>query len=212
MATVADWYFDVLSPYVYLQLTDLARISPDMVIVPKPILLGVLFNHWGGKAPAEIPAKRLHVYRQCVWLARERKIPFLMPPQHPFNPLGVSRLLCALGPTLEQARVASEFVFAQGRDLSKPEELQRLGEALGVEASQVQVLSSSPEAKSKLRANTDEAIARRVWGVPTFFVREQVFWGADSLPMLLEFLRNPGLFDTPEMQGLPELPVGVVRA
>jgi DSBA-like thioredoxin domain len=65
--------------------------------------------------------------------------------------------------------------------------------------------------KLRLRANTDEALALGVWGVPSFVVRGQLFWGTDSLPMMPDFLRHPQLFDMPEMQRLDELPsAGVV--
>jgi 2-hydroxychromene-2-carboxylate isomerase len=131
MTREATLYFDPISPYVYLLLADLERLRPDIAIRPVPILLAALLKHSGTKGPAEIPAKRLHTYRQCVWLARERNIPFRMPPQHPFNPLAVLRLLCALGPTLEQARIASRFVFAEGKDPSAPEGLAELGARLG---------------------------------------------------------------------------------
>jgi len=209
MTTPAIWYFDVISPYVYLQLADLHRLPPDVVVTPKPVLLAGLLGHWGNKGPAEIPPKRAHTYRQCVWLARERNLPFRVPPRHPFNPLGALRLLCALGPTLEQARIASSFVFEHGQDPSTPEGLLDLGRALGIDAPET--LASSEAIKAKLRANTDEAIGRGVWGVPTFVVRDQLFWGADSFSMLLGFLAEPGLFETPEMRRIDTLPTGATR-
>src|SRR5581483_5373167 len=128
----ATWYFDVISPYVYLQLSDLDRLPAATVVHPVPVLFGALLKHSGTKGPAEVPAKRLHTYRQCAWLAKARNRPFRMPPQHPFNPLGALRLLCSLGPTLDQARIASRFVFEQGKDPSTPEGLKQLGDELGI--------------------------------------------------------------------------------
>ena len=52
-------------------------------------------------------------------------------------------------------------------------------------------LAGSDTAKATLRANTDEAIGRTVWGVPTFAVDDELFWGADSFPMLLAYLADP---------------------
>src|SRR5882724_11414975 len=114
--TPATWYFDVISPYVYLQIADPQRLPPNLAITPKPVLFAGLLNHWGQKGPAEIAGKRLHTYRQCAWIAGSRGVPFRMPPAHPFNPLSALRLLCALGPTLDQARIATAFVFGQGCD------------------------------------------------------------------------------------------------
>ena len=203
------WYFDVISPYAYLQTADLDRLPPGTEVVARPVLFAGLLNHWGQKGPAEIPAKRLHTYRQCAWMAGERGLPFRMPPAHPFNPLGALRVLCALGPTVEQARIGLGFVFGQGLDPSTPEGLDALGEALGVR--DAAALAGSDAAKATLRANTDAAIAQTVWGVPTFAVDGELFWGADSFPMLLDFLENPSLFDSDEMRRHAVMPMGAVR-
>jgi 2-hydroxychromene-2-carboxylate isomerase len=202
-------YFDPISPYLYLLLSDLDRLPPEIALLPVPILLAALLTHAGTKGPAEIPAKRVHTYRQCLWLARQRKIPFRMPARHPFNPLGALRLLCALGPTLEQVKVASAFVFGEGKDPSTPEGLAELGGRLGVD--DAAALASTPAAKDRLRANTEEAMAHGVWGVPTLSIGGELFWGADSFPMALEFIRDPELFETAEMKRIATLPVGASR-
>jgi 2-hydroxychromene-2-carboxylate isomerase len=205
----ATWYFDPISPYVYLQLPDLDRLPTDVAVRPVPVLLAALLTHSGTKGPAEIPAKRLHTYRQCAWLARARNLPFRMPPQHPFNPLPVLRLLCSLGPTLAQARIASRFVFERGGDPSTPAGLEELGAELGV--SDPVTAATAPVAKDHLRANTAEAVSRGIWGVPTFEVGGELFWGADSFPMMLDYLQHPDLFGTPDMKQLETLPIGAAR-
>lgn len=209
MPAEVTWYFDPISPYVYLQLPDLDRLPPGIHVRPVPVLLAGLLKHWGTKGPAELPAKRLHTYRQCAWLAQSRKLAFQMPPRHPFNPLGALRLLCALGPTVEQARIASRFVFERGGDPSTPEGMRELGKELGV--TEPEALASDPSIKDRLRHNTDEALAHGVWGVPTFLVGEELFWGADSFPMMLDYLRDPGIFETFEMKRIVALPVGASR-
>jgi 2-hydroxychromene-2-carboxylate isomerase len=209
MPTEATLYFDPISPYLYLLLSDLDHLPSDVSIRPVPILLAALLSHSGTKGPAEIPAKRIHTYRQCAWLARARNIAFCMPPRHPFNPLGALRLLCALGPSLEQTRIVSRFVFGEGQDPSTPEGLEELGRRLGIE--EPATLAEAPASKDRLRANTEEALTRGVWGVPTLSIGGELFWGADSLPMALDFLQDPGLFQTPEMKRIAALPVGASR-
>ena len=142
-------------------------------------------------------------------MAGARGLPFRMPPAHPFNPLNALRVLCALGPTVEQARIGLGFVFGEGRDPSTPEGLDALGRAL--EVRDAASMAGNDAAKATLRANTDAAIAQTVWGVPTFAVDGELFWGADSFPMLLDFLGNPGLFDSVEMRRHATMPMGAVR-
>ena len=142
-------------------------------------------------------------------MAGQRGLPFRMPPAHPFNPLNGLRILCALRPTVEQARIGLGFVFGQGRDPSTPEGLAALGRELGV--NDAAALVADDGAKAKLRANTDAAIARTVWGVPTFAVDGELFWGADSFPMLLDYLADPALFDSDEMRRHAVMPMGAVR-
>jgi len=208
MPVLVQWYFDVVSPYAYLQTADMDRLPSTVEVVPKPVLLGALLKTAGIKAPAEVPAKRLHLYRQCMWFAQQRNIPFCMPSRHPFKSLAALRLLCSLGPTIEQAHLACKFVFGQGNDPSTPEGLMKLAEALGIHATEATVSTASN--KAKLRANTEEAMALGAWGVPTFVVNGELFWGTDSFPMMLEFLNNSQLFETPEMKRVDNLPSGFV--
>ena len=80
---------------------------------------------------------------------------------------------------------------------------------LGV--SDPETAATAASAKDHLRANTAEALSRGVWGVPTFDVGGELFWGADSLPMMLDYLQHPDLFGTPDMKRLETLPIGAVR-
>ncbi len=68
-----------------------------------------------------------------------------------------------------------------------------------------------PVVKQALRRTTEEAIARGVFGVPTFWVDGELFWGFDATGMLLDYLNDPSLFQDPEMQRISNLPVGVQR-
>src|SRR5262245_9824489 len=108
-------YFDVISPYAYLHFKRLSEI-PGLDIEYVPVLFAGLLKAWGTKGPAELPAKRTHTYRQCVWLAQEMGIEFTMPPRHPFNPLSALRLLIARGSRREDIAKVMDFIWAEGRD------------------------------------------------------------------------------------------------
>jgi len=172
-------------------------------------LFAGLLKHWEQRGPAEIPPKRVYTYRHVTWLGRHLGIPFKAPPAHPFNPLPALRLLITSGPSREHVETAFDMVWGEGRDLMDPRNLAELGKRLGVK--DVPAAMADETVKAKLKANTGAAIARGVFGVPTFLVGGTLFWGQDSLEMMLDYLQDPCLFDTPEMRRVHSLPVGMAR-
>lgn len=209
MEMKAVWYFDLISPYSYLHLKQFGRLPAGVEIEYVPVLFAGLLKHWEHKGPAEIPAKRIYMYRHLNWLGQHLGIPFKMPPAHPFNPLPALRLLIASGPTREHVESAFDMIWKEGRDVAAPEVLAELGKRLGVK--DVQAAMADDGVKAKLKANTDGAIAKGVFGVPTFLMGEVMFWGQDSLEMMLDYLKDPGLFDTAEMRRVRDLPAAVMR-
>jgi len=91
-----DWYYDVISPYAYLQVHDLGALAERCEISLKPVLFAGLLNHWGQLGPAEIIPKRLFTFRHVKWLAEQRGLSVKMPGAHPFNPLKLLRLACRI--------------------------------------------------------------------------------------------------------------------
>ncbi len=209
MARHADWYFDVISPYAYLQFATFDRLPDDLQVQIKPVLFAGLLGAWDNMGPAEIPAKRRQTYRYCHWLAGKRGIPFKAPPRHPFNPLAVLRLAVALDS--ESAAVGAIFhhIWGAGNDGQDPESLAALAATLGVDDWQTRV--NDPVIKRQLRANTDEAVARGVFGVPTFAIDGEIFWGDDVTDMMLDYLDDPDSFRHGEWGRLGDLPVAAQR-
>lgn len=205
----ADWYFDFVSPYAYLQLMQFKRLPDSLAIRYRPILFAGLLKHWGQIGPAEIPAKRRQTYRQCQWLAERAGIPFKFPSVHPFNPLRALRLCIALGTEPAIIGAIFEFIFAEGRDIQSDDNWKLLAERLEVEDSDA--LVSQQAVKDALRDNTEEAIRLGIFGVPTFAIGGELFWGVDMTDLLLEYLADPQLFSRDEMARLDRLPMGVKR-
>lgn len=201
------WYFDFVSPFAYLQFAVRPELFQRPDVTLKPVLFAGLLEHWGQKGPAEIEPKRLHTYRLCQWQADRRGVPMRFPPAHPFNPLQALRLAIAFGATYETVKTIFDFIWAQGR--SPNDEWRALCDTLGVPGAEV--LAASDAVKNTLRENGAEAIAAGVFGVPTFAVAGELFWGIDATAMLHDFLGNPGLFETDEMRRLRGLPVGATR-
>ncbi|MBV1687406.1 2-hydroxychromene-2-carboxylate isomerase [Novosphingobium sp. G106] len=205
----ADWYFDVVSPFAYLQWKSRARLDGRLRLRPVPIVLGALLTHWGQKGPAEIAPKRLHTYRACQWRATELGVPFRFPPAHPFNPIAALRLIVALDNREDAVDAVFDAAFRDGRDVAAIEVLEEIGRGLRV--SDVAGLIGTAEVKQRLRENTETAQARGVFGVPTVALRGELFWGEDATGMLLGFLANPELFQSSEMKALEAIPVGAQR-
>ncbi len=205
----ADWYFDVVSPYAYLQFATFDRLPSDVQVQIKPVLFAGLLGAWDNMGPAEIPAKRRQTYRYCHWLAAKRGIPFKTPPRHPFNPLAVLRLAVALGAEPKVVGTIFRHIWGAGHDGQDPESLAALAAALGVGDFEARV--SDPAVKRQLRANTDEAIARGVFGVPSFAIGEEIFWGEDATGMMLDFLADPELFRRGDLGRLRDLPAAAQR-
>jgi len=208
------WYFDFVSPYAYLQFAAHPELFRREDVVLKPVVFAGLLAHWGHKGPAELPTKRLHTYRQVLWLAAKLGVEMRFPPGHPFNPLHVLRLAVALGAREAPVRTIFEFIWREGRDPNV--EMKTLAARLGIP--DPAAASGDPDVKAKLRTNGEEAIGAGVFGVPTFAVAAAkpggvplLFWGCDSTPMLRDYLADPRLFESDTMRALERLPFAAAR-
>ncbi len=209
MTRHADWYFDFVSPFAYLQFETFEGLPGDLAISLKPVLFAGLLGYWENKGPAEIPAKRRHLYRYCHWLAGKRGIAYKTPQRHPFNPLAVLRLAIALGSEAATVGAIFRHIWAEGNDGQDPESLTALAAGLGVE--DLAARTADPAVKQQLRANTDEAIERGVFGVPSFAIGEEIFWGEDSTEMMVDYLADPELFQRGGFERLDNLPAAAQR-
>lgn len=191
-----DCYLDFISPYAYLAFEQLPHALEGLSydVVYRPVLFAGLLRHHGQLGPAEIPGKRDWTYRQVAWLARTQQIPLQMPAAHPFNPLGLLRLAlaCARPDTLN--RYVCETIFRHvWRSGLAADDAARLAELTTRLAPARD--PGADEVRQALRDATDQALARGVFGVPTFMVDERLFWGLDALPMLRAHLAGDAALD-----------------
>lgn len=196
------WYFDLISPYAYLALPRVLALGRPVTL--QPIVFGAVLSHWGQLGPAEIAPKRVQTYRQTQFQAEQAGMSFRFPPRHPFRSLEALRLLTALHGDADAVRAAFTFIWGEGRD--PDEEAAALRDRLPP-VTEAALLA----AKGELRAATDAAIAAGVFGVPTLAIGEELFWGADAMPMAEAFLADPALFQRGEMARLATLPTGIER-
>lgn len=206
---VADWYFDFISPFSYLQSERLATLAPAIRIRYRPVLFAGLLQAFGHKGPAEIASKRVFTYRFVVWQAGKLGIPVKFPHEHPFNPLPLLRLAIACDCAPAAVHRIFRFVWRDGRLPDLPIEWAELAHDLGVPDAQARI--GDPEVKDALRRNTDEAIARGVFGVPTLAIGDALFWGLDATEMARDYVAAGSRFSDPEYERVATLPTGAVR-
>lgn len=204
-----DWYFDFISPFAYLARHRLAEIEQRAALRYQPVLFAGLLGYWQHKGPAEIESKRTFSYRHVQWLADKQGIPFRMPGAHPFNPLAYLRLSIALDNAPAVVHAIFDFLWQRGLDPGDPATFASLCAELGVTDGVARV--SQDAVKARLKDDTQRAIERNIFGVPTFAVDGELFWGFDAIDFLLDYLDDPQLLRSESMRRVSQLPIGVSR-
>ncbi|MDE2053302.1 MAG: 2-hydroxychromene-2-carboxylate isomerase [Xanthomonadaceae bacterium] len=185
MTATIEFYFDPVSPYAWLAAEQLDRlIEAGGKVVCRPILLAALLSANATKGPAEVPAKRAYVFHDVMCQAKRLGLPFRGPPSHPFNPLAALRVLHVVeneAQRLKLARCLLAAVWCQGADVSDACALHGVLANGGFDADAILAAATTDEVKLRLRNATLEAIDAGIFGVPTFRLRGELFWGADRV-------------------------------
>jgi len=195
MSKQVEFFYDVGSPYAYLAYHQLPKIAArrNARIVWRPMLLGGVFQATGNRSPVELPAKARYSFIDLQRWARHFDVPMTMNPHFPLNTLQLMRGAVAYqlrGEAEFQRYIAAIFgaMFERPRNLGQAEEVAAVLRENGFDPEQFQSLISDPAVKDQLKRNTEEAVARGVFGAPTFFVGEQMFWGQDRLDFVEQAL------------------------
>ena len=190
-----EYFFDVGSPTAYLAWTQLPKIAAETgaTIAWRPMLLGGVFKATGNASPVTVPAKGRWMNDDIARWARRYGVPLAFNPHFPINTLTLMR-----GATGLQMRRPAELpryldvveraMWEASKDLGDPAVLAATLAAAGFDADEFAALVADPEVKAKLIATTEEAVARGVFGAPTFFVGDAMFFGQDRLDFVREAL------------------------
>lgn len=183
-----EFYFDLGSPYSYLGFYQLQKIAADKQaqIIWKPMLLGGVFKATGNSSPMAVPAKAKYSMQDLARWSKYWDIPVQMNPYFPINTLMLMRLVTAIQryqPEKFIVVVTGLFnaMFGQPRSLNDPQEFIQVATELGLDREQVQSWLNDENVKTQLKAVTQDAIERGVFGAPTCFVNDEMFWGVDHL-------------------------------
>jgi 2-hydroxychromene-2-carboxylate isomerase len=188
-----EFLFDFGSPTTYLAHTQLPRIAAETGtrVQYVPMLLGGVFKATGNQSPVLIPAKGRWMGHDIGRFARRYRVPFTFNPHFPINTLTLMRGAVGLQmrqPDRFMAYVDAVFhaMWVEPLNLGDPAVLASTLQATGFDTGAFLALVGDPEIKARLIANTEAAVARGVFGAPTMFVGDQMFFGQDRLDFVRE--------------------------
>jgi 2-hydroxychromene-2-carboxylate isomerase len=196
MTRAVEFFFDVGSPASYLAWTQLPGIvqPTGSEIEYRPMLLGGVFQATGNRSPMEVPAKGQYLMDDLQRFARRYGVPFRHNPHFPINTLALMRMV--LGLQLREPQRMVPFVDAvfraiwvDARDMNDPAVVTEVLRQAGFDPEKMLALAGDPAVKDDLKVATQEAVARGVFGAPTFFVGGEMFWGQDRLDFVKEALQ-----------------------
>lgn len=183
-----EFYFDLGSPFSYLAFYKLQEITKkyNAVIDYTPILLGGIFKSTGNKSPIEVPAKGIYSMQDLSRWSDYYQIPMQMNPYFPMNTLTLMRILTGVKIYHDEyfeviLTKLFDAIFRKPLNLTDSEVLINLFQGDAIDGQQLLDLSQDPVVKQKLIDETNNAVQRGVFGAPTFFVRENMYWGQDRL-------------------------------
>ena len=192
-----EFYFDLGSPYSYLAYYRLLQIAEqqEIQIVYKPILLGGVFKATGNRSPIEIPVKGAYSILDMQRWAEYYQIPMQMNPHFPMNTLTLMRILTGVQllhlEKFEQVlKLLFDAMFGTPQNLNEPTVLAEVLKPSGFSVEDIMSMVQSEVVKQKLITETEQAILRGIFGAPTFFVGDEMYWGQDRLHFVEQALNK----------------------
>ena len=192
-----EFYFDLGSPYSYLAYYRLLQIAEqqEIQIVYKPILLGGVFKATGNRSPIEIPVKGVYSILDMQRWAEYYQIPMQMNPHFPMNTLTLMRILTGIQllhlEKFEQVlKLLFDAMFGTPQNLNEPTVLAEVLKPSGFSVEDIMSMVQSDVVKQKLITEIEQAIQRGIFGAPTFFVGDEMYWGQDRLHFVEQALNK----------------------
>ena len=193
MAQQVEFFFDYGSPFSYLADTQLAALErrTGASVVYRPMLLGAVLNETGNASPITVPAKGRYMGVELHRWARRYGVPVAA---NKFFPITTTRLMRG-AVAAQHAECFAEYhraiypaFWVDRANLGEPEVIREVLDKAGLNADLILARTEESDVKEQLRPNTEEAVRRGVFGAPTFFVGEEMFWGNDRLIFVEEAL------------------------
>tara|TARA_B110001452_G_scaffold226109_1_gene200371 strand:+ start:11 stop:586 length:576 start_codon:yes stop_codon:yes gene_type:complete len=187
MTKSIEFYFDFISPYSYLAYQKIKRIK-EINFKFMPILVGGLHNLQGVTAPAFIKPKLKHMISDCELIAKKNKSDFTWNSKFPINSLNIMRGYLFISDDVKHVylNIMLEAYWKNNLDTSDEETLKTLLEKCKIDSNNFFEGIKNPKIKGELKAVTQDAHDKEIFGVPTFVVNNKIFWGQDRLEFALD--------------------------
>lgn len=195
MSQSFEFYFDFGSPAAYLAYTQLPQLVQDTGadVVWRPMLLGGVFVATGNASPASVPAKGKYIFRDFSRFAQRYGVPLNTNPFFPINTITLMRIAVGLqlrhDPRfLDYCTAMFNAIWVDAQNMNDPTTVAIVLQTNGFDAAALLALASEPAVKDALKAATEAAVQRGVFGAPTFFVADQMYWGQDRIDFVRDAL------------------------
>ncbi|MBL8709191.1 MAG: 2-hydroxychromene-2-carboxylate isomerase [Rhodospirillaceae bacterium] len=193
------FYFDFSSPYGYIAAhrIEALGVATGRRVDWHPILLGVVFKETGQSPLLTQKLRGPYHAHDLARTARRFGIPFRLPEGFPMATMAAARAFywaTDTAPDRAKALALALFdaAFAAGINITRAETVAEIAGRAGFDAGAVTAAIADPAIKERLKAETDAAIAKGVFGSPYFIVDGEPFWGHDRLADLQDWIQGGG--------------------
>ena len=186
MSKSFEFYFDFVSPYSFLAHKKIKKLEKKLPYKIKymPILLGGLHNLHNIKAPAFIPAKAKFMIRDCKLIAERDKILFKFNSYFPIKTLNLMRgVFIAKDDGFESFYIDKIFeaIWKDGLNMNDTSIVEKILKNIDINPKTFLLRASSQSVKSILKKRTEDAFNKGIFGSPSFYINNKIFWGQDRI-------------------------------
>lgn len=190
-----EFWFDFGSPAAYLAFTQISKIEADMgaQAIYRPMLLGGVFQATENRSPASVQAKGKYIFVDFARFAKRYGVPLNSNPNFPINTLLLMRGAAGMQQNqpdrfLSYCSAMFNAIWVDAQNMNDPVTVGQVLAKAGFDPQALLALANAQDTKDALKAATEEAVKRGVFGAPTFFVGNQMFWGQDRIDFVKEAL------------------------
>jgi 2-hydroxychromene-2-carboxylate isomerase len=196
-----EFYFDFLSPYSYLAWTWVREQSYEFSYIP--VSVASIIAAYDTKGPAQITPKRNYLFKDLLRFSKLNNIPFTTPKHLPFNSLYALRLALISSAGVNQKAIIDAIFRAgweRGLDIGSDDVLKSVLKDNDLYSEELIEKMESKAARIDLKANIERALQQELFGVPSFIVDGEMFWGNDSTKYLEMYLNGTDPLDKVKYQ------------